>query len=98
MSDGFTEAMRGTYFEKNKKKPMKTKAEIIQRLLEEKHIDVEEAMTLVMAEKEYIPHQPIIYSTFPTYPYYPQPNPWDPQIWYQTYHNKINSTNTNKNE
>jgi hypothetical protein len=48
----------------------KTKAQIVQRLLEEKHINAEEAVTLLMSEKEpYI--QPV--------PLPPQPyrNPYD---------------------
>ena len=45
----------------------KTKSEIIQRLLDEKHISVEEAMTLIMSEKEYI-----------QVPMPQNPNPWYP--------------------
>lgn len=54
---------------------MKTKAEIIQRLLEAKQIDAEEAMTLMMAE-----NQQVIYIPYtPTYPQYPtSPNPFSP--------------------
>lgn len=48
---------------------MKTKAEIVQRLLGEGKIDAEEAVVLLMGEKTeiqfipYVPHNP--------YPYYP---------------------------
>lgn len=42
---------------------MKTKAQIVQRLLEEKKIDAEEAVILLMADKEiqYIPYYPTPY-------------------------------------
>ena len=50
----------------------KTKAQIVQRLLEEKHINAEEAVTLLMSEKEHYT-QPI------PVPLPPQPyrNPYD---------------------
>lgn len=58
-----------------------SKSQIIQRLLEEKHITVEEAMTLMMAEKEiqYIPTIP--QTPYPNYPTYP--NPFGP-FYYST--------------
>lgn len=49
---------------------MKTKTEIVQRLLNEKQIDAEEAITLLMSDKEiqFIPYpQPYPYPT----PYHP---------------------------
>lgn len=51
---------------------MKTKAQIVQRLLEEKKIDAEEAVILLMGDKEiqYIPYYPT--------PAYPQPLPIGP--------------------
>lgn len=55
---------------------MKTKAQIVQRLLNEKQIDAEEAVTLLMSEKEiqFIPYNPL-----PSWPAYPI-NPASP-IW-----------------
>jgi hypothetical protein len=58
----------------------KTKAEIIQRLLEEKHISVEEAMTLIMSEEKNPLNIPTIPSVPPS-PYYP---PFQPYIYYTT--------------
>ena len=50
-----------------------TKADIVQRLLEEKHITAEEAVTLLMTEKEIVtmpkPQIPYPYPWTPTYPY-----------------------------
>lgn len=53
-----------------------TKAQIVQRLLEEKQINAEEAVILLMSDKEYItvpshPQQP-----FNPYPYNPPNSPW----------------------
>lgn len=64
---------------------MKTKSEIIQRLLDEKSINVEEAMILMMTEKEYvyIPNYPT-YPTYPTAPIYPG----FPEINYQNNSNQ----------
>lgn len=50
-----------------------TKALILQRLLDERHITAEEAIILLTADEK-----PPIYH----YPY--QPNPWNPPIWYTT--------------
>lgn len=53
---------------------MKTKAEVVQRLLEEKKIDVEEAVILLMGnEKEthYIPYPQPVYPQLPYIPVYP---------------------------
>ena len=60
---------------------VQSKSQIIQRLLEEKHITVEEAMTLMMTEKEiqYIPTIP--QTPCPNYPTYP--NPFGP-FYYST--------------
>jgi hypothetical protein len=55
----------------------KTKAEIIQRLLEEKHISVEEAMTLIMSEEKNTLNVPTI-PTLPANPYYP---PFQPSLY-----------------
>jgi hypothetical protein len=49
---------------------MKTKIEIIQRLLDERHINAEEA--LVLMEKEYIYTNPPIWYADP-FPHYPVP-------------------------
>lgn len=54
---------------------MKTKAEIVERLLREGKIDASEAVVLLMADS---PTQPIyvgpVYPTYPTNPFYP----WQP--------------------
>lgn len=62
---------------------MKTKAGIVQKLLEEKKIDAEEAVILLMGEEKTIqfipyPHSPIpffpqnpIYPAYPSWPYSP---------------------------
>lgn len=50
---------------------MKTKAEIVQRLLEEKKIDVEEAVTLLMGEEKQITYVPYPYNPVPIYPLNP---------------------------
>jgi len=63
---------------------MKTKAEIVQRLLEEKSIDAEEAVVLLLQEKEtqFIPYTiPPQYPVSPYTPCTPMPlspiyNPW----------------------
>ena len=59
-----------------------SKSQIIQRLLEENHITVEEAMTLMMTEKEiqYIPTVPQV--PYPNYPTYP--NPFGPYYYSTT--------------
>ena len=54
-----------------------TKAQIIQRLLENKHITVEEAMTLMQHDTI-----PVVMPTQPIQPYYPPYRPGD--IWYTT--------------
>lgn len=56
-----------------------TKAQIVQRLLEEKQINAEEAVILLMSDKEYItvpsyPHQP--QQPFNPYPNVPPYGPW----------------------
>ena len=51
-----------------------SKAEIIQRLLEEKHITVEEAMTLMASEGGFVPPAPYTPPT-PSFPQWPQ-QPW----------------------
>lgn len=56
-----------------------TKAQIVQRLLEEKQIKAEEAVILLMSDKEYItvpshPHQP--QQPFNPYPNFPPYGPW----------------------
>lgn len=60
-----------------------TKSQIIQRLLEEKHITVEEAMTLMMDEKnvQYVPIT-VPQTPYPNYPTYP--NPWGPYFYSST--------------
>jgi len=50
-----------------------TKALILQRLLDEKHITAEEAIILLTADEKP-----------PVYPYLYQPNPWNPPIWHTT--------------
>lgn len=51
---------------------MKTKAQIVQRLLEEKKIDAEEAVILLMTDKEYVPvAQPYPYPIYPAAPFQP---------------------------
>lgn len=58
---------------------MKTKAEIVQRLLEEEKIDAEEAVVLLMADHDNrtifinpVPYVPPI-PAYPVYPIYPLP-------------------------
>lgn len=53
---------------------MKTKAQIVQRLLDEKKIDAEEAVVLLMSEKEFIPY-PQPYPIYPVSPYRFFPSP-----------------------
>ena len=53
---------------------MKTKAQIVQQLLEEKKITVEEAMTLLMNDAPPIQYIPQPYPVFP-------PQPWQPWPW-----------------
>lgn len=66
---------------------MKTKAEIVQRLLGEGKIDAEEAVVLLMRDDA----QPVIYyPALPLNPYpdpfpYPQPVPWWPYGPFITY-------------
>lgn len=60
---------------------MNNKHEIIERLLEAKHITVQEAMVLMETEKEYITTSPTIPNPYPpVVPYTPVPytpgNPW----------------------
>lgn len=64
-----------------------TKSQIIQRLLEEKHITVEEAMTLMMNEKDvqYVPIT-VPQTPYPNYPTYP--NPWGPYFYSTTTENR----------
>lgn len=50
---------------------MKTKAEIVQRLLEEKKIDAEEAVTLLMGEEKTVQYIPYPYNPAPIYPLNP---------------------------
>lgn len=57
---------------------MKTKAEIVQRLLDEKKITADDAVVLLMAEEK----QSIIYVDRP-YPVYPA-NPYQP-FWQQPF-------------
>lgn len=59
---------------------MKTKAEIVQRLLDEKKIDAEEAVVLLMSDAV---QQPFILPMFPqpVHPLYPQYPMWP----FQTY-------------
>jgi len=61
---------------------MKTKAEIVQRLLEEKKVDAEEAVILLMSDKQkeyvYIPNP---YPVYPIYPSYPAGPVWIPSQW-----------------
>lgn len=59
---------------------MKTKAEIVQRLLEEKKIDAEEAVVLLMSEDKQLGITfPVWPATQPVYPY--NPNPYYPNGW-----------------
>lgn len=53
---------------------MKTKAEIVQRLLEEKHIDAEEAVILLMTEVIFTDYHPDRHP-LPSSPYLPPYNP-----------------------
>jgi hypothetical protein len=56
-----------------------TKAQIVQRLLEEKQINAEEAVTLLMSDKEYItvpPQLPQPQQPYNPYPYIPPNGPW----------------------
>lgn len=69
---------------------MKTKAQIIQSLLEEKKIDVEEAMVLMMNDDR------VVYVTLPVNPVYPQypisPYPFNPVLpYYQVTCNAANN-------
>lgn len=62
-----------------KAKSPHTKADIVQRLLEEKHITAEEAIVLLMTERQFVnptipPAMPIWQIPTPTP--YPYPNPW----------------------
>lgn len=59
---------------------MKTKSEIVERLLNEKQITAEEAVVLLTGEKEYVYHfpQPI----YPSYPNYWYVNPFPYTITY----------------
>lgn len=53
---------------------MKTKAEIVKSLLEEKKIDIDEAMVLLMGEEKTVTYIPYPYNPQPYYPlnpYYP---------------------------
>lgn len=53
---------------------MKTKAEIVKSLLEEKKIDIDEAMVLLMGDEKTIQYIPYPYNPTPFYPlnpYYP---------------------------
>lgn len=54
---------------------MKTKAEIVQRLLEAKQIDAEEAVVLLIQDKEVqfvpYPYNPLPYNPYPVYPLTP---------------------------
>jgi hypothetical protein len=61
-----------------------SKAEIIQRLLEEKHITVEEAMTLMTSDAPATPTPPYTPPTpsFPAYPPVPAPLPYMPNVPY----------------
>ena len=61
-----------------------SKAEIIQRLLDEKHITVEEAMTLMTPDAPVMPTPPYTPPTpsFPAYPPAPMPLPYTPGIPY----------------
>jgi hypothetical protein len=66
-----------------------TKAQIVQRLLEEKQINAEEAVILLMSDKEYI--------TLPSHPHQPQqpfnPYPYNPWITYSSPHTTGGITN-----
>lgn len=58
---------------------MKTKAEIVQKLLEEKKIDAEEAVILLMGENkgvQYIPYPVYPQPFYPLNPYYPYTPIW----------------------
>lgn len=58
---------------------MKTKAEIVQELLDKSQITAEEAVTLLIGTKEYvyIPAYPVLpYQTWPLYPSYPAGPAW----------------------
>ena len=63
-----------------KTQSLHTKADIVQRLLEEKHITAEEAIVLLMTERQIVnptipPAMPIWQIPSPPTPY-PYPNPW----------------------
>ena len=60
------------------------KIDIIQRLLDEKHITAKEALVLMQTEKEYV-----YYPYYPSW-YQPQPIPCSPWI-YGTYSDTTNS-------
>ena len=74
---------------------MKTKQTIIQRLLDDKHITVEEAMILMQHDTI-----PVVMPTQPVQPYYPPYRPGD--IWYTTSTGQnvtpTNSTKTTLND
>jgi hypothetical protein len=61
-----------------------SKADIIQRLLDEKHITVEEAMTLMAPDAPVMPTPPYTPPTpsFPAYPPTPMPSPYMPGVPY----------------
>lgn len=61
-----------------------TKAQIVQRLLEEKQINAEEAVILLMSDKEYI--------TLPSHPHQPQ-QPYNPWTIYSSPHTTGSITN-----
>lgn len=71
---------------------MKTKAEIVQRLLEAKQVDAEEAVILLMSDSQvtYIPYNPYPYPYYPINPVWPYA-PYVP-TWQSTA-NAIDSTN-----
>jgi hypothetical protein len=70
-----------------------SKADIIQRLLEEKHITVEEAMTLMASDGGFMPTPPYTPPT-PSFPQYPPAAPW---ITYcQTHTGAASTINSNQ--
>lgn len=64
-----------------------SKSEIIQRLLDKKHISVEEAMTLMMSEKE---------TQYIQVPIPQNPNPWHPNNPFIPYYTTSTSNGTQK--
>jgi hypothetical protein len=69
-----------------------SKADIIQRLLDEKHITVEEAMTLMASDGGFMPTPPYTPPT-PSFPQYPPVTPW---ITYcQTHTGTVSASNPN---